>query len=137
MSRSSDHAAHPAHDDHHRHHGHHEGELEDHDLGLSHDLPRIAERQGLLGRRRLLAAFGGLGASAALVACGTDSSSTTTIETGALVNEDGTPFQPVPTMEQQLAAKQQEIDEAKHQADLAQSQAKMADSDAKRAQAEA
>lgn len=82
MSRSSDHAAHAAHDDHHRHHGHHDGELEDHDLGLSHDLPRIAERQGLLGRRRLLAAFGGLGASAALVACGTDSSSTTTIETG-------------------------------------------------------
>ena len=69
MNRASDHAA-P------------DGDLEDHDLGLSHDLPRIAERQGLLGRRRLLAAFGGLGASAALVACGTDSSSTTTIETG-------------------------------------------------------
>lgn len=79
MSRASDH---PAHDEHPGHPGHPDGDLEDHDLGLSHDLPRIAERQGLVGRRRLLAAFGGLGASAALVACGTDSSSTTTIETG-------------------------------------------------------
>ena len=75
MTRASEFTAHGHHD------GHHEGDLEDHDLGLSHDLPRIAERQGLLGRRRLLAAFGGLGASAALVACGTDPS-TTTIETG-------------------------------------------------------
>ena len=84
MTRASEHTAHDQHDSHHpRHHdGHHEGDLEDHDLGLSHDLPRIAERQGLLGRRRLLAAFGGLGASAALVACGADAGSTTTIETG-------------------------------------------------------
>jgi protocatechuate 3,4-dioxygenase beta subunit len=83
MTRASEFTAHCHHDGQHdgHHDGHHEGDLEDHDLGLSHDLPRIAERQGLLGRRRLLAAFGGLGASAALVACGTDPS-TTTIETG-------------------------------------------------------
>ena len=79
MTRASEPTAHGHHGGHHD--GPHEGDLEDHDLGLSHDLPRIAERQGLLGRRRLLAAFGGLGASAALVACGTDPS-TTTIETG-------------------------------------------------------
>lgn len=64
-----------------RHLSHHDpDELEDHDLGLSHDLPKIAERQGL-GRRRLLAAFGGVGAAAALAACGTDAS-TTTISSG-------------------------------------------------------
>lgn len=40
--------------------------LEDHDLGLSHDLPRI------LGRRRILGLAGGVGVAAALVACGTD-----------------------------------------------------------------
>jgi protocatechuate 3,4-dioxygenase beta subunit len=55
--------------------------LEDHDLGLDHDLPLIAERQGLLGRRRLLAALGGIGASAALVACG-DDPTTTEVRTG-------------------------------------------------------
>ena len=70
MTRASEFTAHGHHDGNHdgHHDGPHEGDLEDHDLGLSHDLPRIAERQGLLGRRRLLAAFGGLGASAALAA---------------------------------------------------------------------
>jgi len=54
-------------------------ELEDHDLGLSHDLPLIAEqaeraaRRRALGRRGLLGIMGGVGA-AALVACADDSS---------------------------------------------------------------
>lgn len=56
----------------------HHDELEDHDLGLSHDLPLIAERQRL-GRRRLLAALGGVGATAALAACGTAGEDTTTL----------------------------------------------------------
>ncbi|WP_090859621.1 3,4-dioxygenase subunit beta [Nocardioides lianchengensis] len=56
------------------HHGH--DELEDHDLGLSHDLPKIVERNRL-GRRGVLSIFGGVGAAAALVACGSDGSSTT------------------------------------------------------------
>ncbi|QIG42718.1 intradiol ring-cleavage dioxygenase [Nocardioides anomalus] len=46
-----------------------EHEIEDHDLGLSHDLPRLA-RRGLLGL------FGGAGA-VALVACGTGDDDTT------------------------------------------------------------
>jgi protocatechuate 3,4-dioxygenase beta subunit len=51
------------------HHSSHEGELEDHDLGLSHDLPRIVERNRL-GRRGMLGIFGGLGV-AALAGCAT------------------------------------------------------------------
>jgi protocatechuate 3,4-dioxygenase beta subunit len=46
-------------------------ELEDHDLGLSHDLPKI------LGRRGMLAIFGGVGV-AAVAGCAADSSSSTT-----------------------------------------------------------
>ena len=41
-------------------------ETEEHDLGLSHDLPRIMARRGLLGL------LGGVGAAAALSACGSD-----------------------------------------------------------------
>lgn len=41
-------------------------ETEEHDLGLSHDLPRIMARRGLLGL------LGGAGAAAALTACGAD-----------------------------------------------------------------
>jgi len=41
-------------------------DLHDHDLGLSHDLPRI------LGRRRLLTVLGGVGATVAVAACGSD-----------------------------------------------------------------
>jgi len=50
-----------------------EHEIEDHDLGLSHDLPRIVERSGM-GRRGLLALFGGVGA-VAIAGCGSDDSS--------------------------------------------------------------
>jgi protocatechuate 3,4-dioxygenase beta subunit len=42
-------------------------ELEDHDRGLSHDLPRM------LNRRRALTIFGGAGLAAALAACGAGS----------------------------------------------------------------
>ncbi len=49
-------------------------EVEDHDLGLSHDLPRIVQRSGL-GRRGLLTLFGGVGAAAVVAGCGTDSTS--------------------------------------------------------------
>ena len=49
--------------------------FEDHDLGLSHDLPKIVERSGL-GRRGLLALFGGVGA-AAVAGCGSDDSGST------------------------------------------------------------
>ena len=54
-------------------HDHAHDELEDHDLGLSHDLPKIVERQRL-ARRGMLTIFGGVGV-AALAACAADSSS--------------------------------------------------------------
>jgi len=57
-------------------HGLETHELEDHDRGLSHDLPRM------LNRRRALSIFGGAGLAAALAACGagsnTDASTSTT-----------------------------------------------------------
>lgn len=56
-------------------HDHGHDELEDHDLGLSHDLPQIVERNRL-GRRGLFAVFGGVGAAAALVACSSDDRTT-------------------------------------------------------------
>ena len=46
------------------HHDH--DEVEDHDLGLSHDLPTLWQR------RRLLGLFGGAGAAVALAACSSD-----------------------------------------------------------------
>jgi protocatechuate 3,4-dioxygenase beta subunit len=49
----------------------HHGELEDHDLGLSHDLPRIVERNRL-GRRGMLGMFGGIGVAALAGCTGTD-----------------------------------------------------------------
>lgn len=61
----------------------HSDDIEDHDLGLSHDLPRIMARRGLLGL------LGGVGAAAALSACGSDAgttdsaSSTTSVPTTA------------------------------------------------------
>ena len=66
------------------HHDRHHEELEDHDLGLSHDLPKIVERQRAaqqqsqrLGRRGLLGIFGGLGA-VAVVGCASDGSTSST-----------------------------------------------------------
>src|SRR4029453_9815679 len=47
-------------------------EVEDHDRGLSYDLPT------LLSRRRLLALLGGGAGAMALVACGTDAATTNT-----------------------------------------------------------
>ena len=59
-------------------HGHAPDEIEDHDLGLSHDLPQLAAQQRRAwGRRGLLGLMGGVGA-AALVACGTDDETTLT-----------------------------------------------------------
>lgn len=61
--------------------------VEDHDLGLSHDLPRIVERN--LGRRGLLALFGGVGA-VAVAGCGsTGSSSGASSTSGAGAPPDG------------------------------------------------
>ena len=57
-------------------------------------------------------------------------------ETGQLM-KDGEPWQPPPTMEQQLIQKQQQIDEAGHQAELAKAEADMAEAEADKAQAEA
>jgi protocatechuate 3,4-dioxygenase beta subunit len=47
------------------------GEPEDHDLGLSHDLPRIVERHRL-GRRGMLGIVGGIGVAALAGCTGTD-----------------------------------------------------------------
>ena len=55
---------------------HHNDEIEDHDLGLAHDLPQLVER-GSMGRRGLLGLFGGLGVLA-VAGCGSDGSSTPT-----------------------------------------------------------
>lgn len=55
-------------------------ELEDHDRGLSHDLPLLVERSRW-GRRGLLSLLGGVGA-AALAGCADDALSTPTATTG-------------------------------------------------------
>jgi protocatechuate 3,4-dioxygenase beta subunit len=47
--------------------------VEDHDLGLQHDLPTLAERERSWGRRGLLGLVGGLGV-AAVAGCATDRS---------------------------------------------------------------
>jgi protocatechuate 3,4-dioxygenase beta subunit len=53
-------------------------ELEDHDLGLSHDVPQLmAQQRRAWGRRGLLGLMGGVGA-AALVGCGEDNQVTLT-----------------------------------------------------------
>jgi protocatechuate 3,4-dioxygenase beta subunit len=57
-------------------HRHATDELEDHDLGLSHDLPQLLRRERrTLGRRGLLGLVGGVGA-AVLVGCGSDDETT-------------------------------------------------------------
>lgn len=45
---------------------------DEHDLGLSHDLPKIVERNRRMGRRGMLAVFGAAGVAALAVSCGTD-----------------------------------------------------------------
>jgi protocatechuate 3,4-dioxygenase beta subunit len=51
-------------------------EIEDHDRGLSHDLPKLLE-QGI-ARRRMFGVLGGLAAAGTLAACGTDSTNSST-----------------------------------------------------------
>ena len=76
-------------------HHHSHGDLEDHDLGLSHDLPRIVERNRL-GRRGMLGLFGGLGV-AALAGCAsgddtsTGSSATSSAAQGGPAQGGGAP----------------------------------------------
>lgn len=71
---------------------HHDHDLEDHDLGLSHDLPRIVERNAL-GRRGLLSILGGLSV-VAVAGCASDSSSggaTSTTTSATAEGPGGTP----------------------------------------------
>ncbi|MCX6400560.1 MAG: 3,4-dioxygenase subunit beta [Propionibacteriales bacterium] len=63
----------------------HSDDIEDHDLGLSHDLPRIMARRGLLGL------LGGVGAAAALTACGTDGGTTDSASSTTSATTDGGP----------------------------------------------
>lgn len=51
--------------------------VEEHDLGLTHDLHRLTEQRRSLGRRGLLGLLGGLGA-VTVVGCASDSGTTTT-----------------------------------------------------------
>ncbi len=57
-------------------------------------------------------------------------------ESGQLVDENGEPWQPEPTLEQQIAMKQQEIDELAHQAEIEKHQATKAKAAADQAEAE-
>ncbi len=66
-------------------------ELEDHDLGLSHDLPRIVDRNKRLGRRGMLAVFGAAGVAAIAVSCGSDEPTTSS---GGSTPEDAPPSGP-------------------------------------------
>ncbi len=63
----------------------HHDDLEDHDLGLSHDLPRIMARRGLLGL------LGGVGAAAALTACGSDGGTTNSASSTTTASSNGGP----------------------------------------------
>lgn len=75
-------------------HDHSHGELEDHDLGLSHDLPRIVERNRL-GRRGILGLFGGLGVATLAGCAGSDdtsSGSNVEVAAGEIPEETAGPF---------------------------------------------
>lgn len=65
-------------------------ELEDHDLGLSHDLPRLidrqAERNRRMGRRGMLAVFGAAGVAAIAVSCSSDGSPTSSSSSSPAAN---------------------------------------------------
>ncbi|MFB9311830.1 hypothetical protein [Nocardioides plantarum] len=54
---------------------HRSDDVEEHDLGLTHDLARLAEQRRSFGRRGLLGLVGGLGA-VAIVGCSTDDAGT-------------------------------------------------------------
>ena len=58
-------------------------------------------------------------------------------DNGQLVDENGDPWQPEPTLEQQIAMKQQELDEAEHNAELAKHQATSDKAEADKAEAQA
>lgn len=62
-------------------HHHSADDIEEHDLGLSHDLPRIMARRGLLGL------LGGVGAAAALSACGSDETTSTSADASAATSD--------------------------------------------------
>jgi len=73
--------------DHDQHHD------DDHDRGLSHDLPTLLE-QGM-ERRRLFGLFGGLAAAGTLAACGSDApttASSTTVAAGEIPEETAGPY---------------------------------------------
>lgn len=75
-------------------HGQAPDEIEDHDLGLSHDLPQIVQQERRAwGRRGLLGLMGGVGA-AALVACGTDDEATLSSTASESTSAQGGPGQP-------------------------------------------
>jgi len=71
-----------------KNHSHAPGELHDHDRGLSHDLPLIVRRG--MGRRGLLAMFGGVGA-AAVAGCASDEGSTGSSSTSSGQADGGGP----------------------------------------------
>jgi len=64
-------------------------EIEDHDRGLSHDLPKIIE-QGI-ARRRMFGILGGLAAAGTLAACGTDASDDSTGTSSTTGQNGGAP----------------------------------------------
>ena len=74
-------------------HTHAHDELEDHDLGLSHDLPQIVAKERHWGRRGLLGLMGGVGA-VALVGCGDDDQSAPTSGGSETTSTQGGPGQP-------------------------------------------
>ena len=68
-------------------------DAEDHDLGLSHDLPTLLGRPSLVGRRRALGLLGGFGAAAVLASCasGDDATSAPTAPGPAPASGSSTP----------------------------------------------
>ena len=75
-------------------HSHDGDDLEDHDLGLSHDLPQlIAQERKAWGRRGLLGLVGGIGA-VALVGCRDDDSTASTSSAADPASEQAGQGQP-------------------------------------------
>ena len=88
--------------DHRSHDPAHSGELEDHDLGLSHDLPRIVERNRL-GRRGMLGIFGGIGVAALAGCAGADDTSSSSAPSGGAAS-GGAPGGAAPGSNVEVAA---------------------------------